>query len=303
MNFDPMLLLPIYLPILLGLLARATGYFPAEHALTLRQFVMKIAVPLMIFMNMAELDTGLLAQVLPLTLSLPLWMGLLWLLAVFLSMVPVLRQKRFESVLALSMFNIGYIGWAVCDLALGPEGLVRSLMFSTLYWPGIFVVAFITHLALDRSGEGLGRALAAMRSSIPVLTAFFSGLALTLLDIPVPGMLQGPLSAFGQMTSPLILFGVGLTVSLKADWKELGLLLPLRLLAGFGMALLVIRLVPGLDTISRKVILIVSLMPVAASTSLIGDFMHLDQRWLSGAITLSTLLALITIPLSLLLLV
>lgn len=302
MNFDPLLLFPIYLPIILGFIVRKTGYFSADHASALRQFVLKICIPLLVFVNMSELDTTLLAQVLPLTLSLPLWMALLWGLAIGFSLIPVLRKRRFESVLTMTFFNIGYIGWAVCDVALGPEGLKRSLMFSTLYWPGIFVVALVTHLVIDKSREGLGRALGAVRSAIPVLIAFVSGLALALLEIPVPELLTGPLSSFGRMTSPLILFGVGLTVSFKADWRELALLLPLRLVAGFATALLTVLLFPGLDELSRRVILIVSVMPVGASALLIGDIMELDEGWISGAITLSTLMALVTIPVSLLVL-
>ncbi len=303
MNFDPMLLLPIYLPIILGYLARVSGYFPTEYGPALRQFVLKIAIPLMVFINMSELDTNLLEQVLPLTLSLPVWMTLLWLIAIVLSLMPIFRKRRFESVLTMSFFNIGYIGWAVCDVALGPEGLVRSLMFATLYWPGMFVVAFVTHLVVDKSKEGFGRALGAVKTAVPVLLAFSAGLILALLEVDIPPVLVAPLSTFGRMTSPLILFGVGLSVSFNANWKELALLLPLRLVAGLATALVVVFLFPGLDDLSRKVILIVSLMPVGASSLLIGDIMGLDEGWISGAITLSTLLALVTIPLSLFFLV
>ena len=141
-----------------------------------------------------------------------------------------------------------------------------------------------------------------MKSAIPVLVAFIIGLTLALLDIEVPEVLAGPLSSFGRMTSPLILFGVGLTVSFRADWRELALLLPLRLVLGFAAAWITLLLFPGLDDLSRRVILIVSVMPVGASAAIIGDIMDLDDSWLSGAITLSTLLALITIPVSLMLL-
>ena len=297
-----MLLLPIYLPILLGFIVRITGYFPPDLAPSIRQFVLRITIPLLVFTNMSQLDRELLSQVLPLTLSLPVWISLLWPAAIAASLIPVFRKRRFESVLAMTYFNIGYIGWAVCDVALGPDGLVRSLMFSTLYWPGIFVVALATHLAIDRSGEGMGRALGAVKSAIPVLIAFITGLALALLEIDIPEVLAGPLASFGRMTSPLILFGVGLTVSFRADWRELALLLPLRLVIGFAAAWFTLLLFPGLDDLSRRVILIVSVMPVGASAAIIGDIMDLDDSWLSGAITLSTLLALVTIPLSLVLL-
>lgn len=233
----------------------------------------------MVFTNMAALDTSLLAQVLPVTLTLPLWMGFLWLAALGLSRLPMFSQRRLEIVLVVMLSNIGYIGWAVSDIGLGLEGLARSIMFANLFWPSTIAYVFLTQLIVRRSQGGLSSALRTMRIAVPVLT---------------------PLTAFGRMASPLILFGVGLSISFKAPWRELSMILPLKLVLGLATAWLAVLIVDGLDELSRRVVLIVSLMPVGANSLIVGDMLDLDEGYIAGAVTLSTLLALITIPLTLL---
>jgi len=300
MSETVLMFLPIYLPILLGYLAQVTGYFPVDYAHPIRQFCLKVAIPLMVFTNMATLDTSLLAQVLPVTLTLPLWMGFLWLAALGVSRLPVFSQRRLEVVLVIMLSNIGYIGWAVSDIGLGPEGLARSIMFATLLWPSTIAYAFLSQLIVRRSEGGLSSALRTMRIAVPVLTAFIFGLFVSLFDITMPGAVMTPLTAFGRMASPLILFGVGLSISFKARWRELSFILPLKLVLGFTAAWLAVLVVDGLDELSRRVVLIVSLMPVGANSLIVGDMLDLDEGYIAGAVTLSTLLALITIPLTLL---
>ncbi|MCK5735591.1 MAG: hypothetical protein KAH21_03890, partial [Spirochaetaceae bacterium] len=71
------IILPIYIPIILGFLVRSTGYFPAKYGNPLLQFALKITVPLLIFTDMAGMDADALSQVVPVVLSLPLYMTIL----------------------------------------------------------------------------------------------------------------------------------------------------------------------------------------------------------------------------------
>ena len=108
------------------------------------------------------------------------------------------------------------------------------------------------------------------------------------------------LESLGGITTPLILFGVGLSVTLKGSGRELVFLLPVRLFAGLAAAWLTSVLVPGLDDLSRRSIMIVSTMSVGANTLIMGEVMGLDEEFLAGAVALSAVLALITIPVTLL---
>ena len=79
------------------------------------------------------------------------------------------------------------------------------------------------------------------------------------------------------------------------------MLLPLRLLLTFGAAWLITRMNGKLDDTSRSVIIMVALMPVAANSLMMGNTLKLDEEYISGAIMLSSLIALVTIPLTLIL--
>jgi predicted permease len=293
------LFLPIYLPIVMGFLTRLTGYFPEEFGHAIRQFCLKVTIPLLIFMSMVTMDSSAVSQVLPMVLSLPLYMGILWLAALLATMLPVFRTRRIEGVLVIILGNIGYFGWAVTNLSLGPEALTRNLMFTTLFWPMTILFSILSRIAVDRTLNGVRSALKTLKVAIPMLLAFAAGLAMKLAGFTIPPALAESLSAFSRMTVPLILFGAGLSVVFRAHWGILSLLLPLRLLLGLGAAWLTTRILGSLDSTSRSVILIVSQMPVAVNTLIMGDVMGLDEEFISGAITLSAVLALATIPLTL----
>ncbi len=288
--------LPIYLPITLGFLVRSTGYFPGSYARAINRFCLKVTIPLLVFTSMAGIDTELLSQVLPVTLSLPLYMLILWGIALGLSRLPFLANRRIESVLIIILGNIGYFGWPVLEIGLGREALIRGLMYATLYWPATIFFAFLTRIVIDRSRKGLAKGLQTLKIGIPILAAFAAGLIVALSGWSVPEILISPLSAFGNMTTSLILFGVGLSVSLRGSGRELIFLLPVRLFAGLAAAWITTRIVPGLDDLSRRSIMIVSTMSVGANTLIMGEVMGLDEEFLAGAVAFSAVLALATIP-------
>jgi len=295
------IILPIYVPILLGYLVRSTGYFPVKYGNSLLQFALKITVPLLIFTDMAGMDADALSQVVPVVLSLPLYMTILWLAALLVSKIPLFRKRRVETVLIIILGNIGYFGWAVTEIGLGSGGLSRSIMYAVLFWPLTILFSFLTKILLDRSDEGAKSAFYTLKIAIPIFLAFVAGLALAIFGIHAPDNSMEPLAKFGHMTVPLILFGVGLSLSFKAHWGELSLLLPLRLVLTFGAAWLTTRMNVKLDDISRSVVLMVALMPVAANILMMGNTLKLDEEYLSGAIAISSLMALVTIPLTLIL--
>ncbi|RKX75013.1 MAG: hypothetical protein DRP70_04070 [Spirochaetes bacterium] len=295
------IILPIYVPILLGYLVRSTGYFPVKYGNSLLQFALKITVPLLIFTDMAGMDADALSQVVPVVLSLPLYMTILWLAALLVSKIPLFRKRRVETVLIIILGNIGYFGWAVTEIGLGSGGLSRSIMYAVLFWPLTILFSFLTKILLDRSDEGAKSAFYTLKIAIPIFLAFVAGLALAIFGIHAPDYIMEPLAKFGHMTVPLILFGVGLSLSFKAHWGELSLLLPLRLVLTFGAAWLTTRMNVKLDDISRSVVLMVALMPVAANILMMGNTLKLDEEYLSGAIAISSLMALVTIPLTLIL--
>jgi len=295
------IILPIYVPILLGYLVRSTGYFPVKYGNPILQLALKITVPLLIFTDMAGMDADALSQVVPVVLSLPLYMTILWLAALLVSKIPLFRKRRVETVLIIILGNIGYFGWAVTEIGLGSSGLSRSIMYAVLFWPLTILFSFLTKILLDRSDDGAKSAFYTLKIAIPIFLAFIVGLALAVSGIHAPGYIMEPLAKFGQMTVPLILFGVGLSLSFKAHWGELSLLLPLRLLLTFGAAWLTTRMNVKLDEISQSVVIMVALMPVAANILMMGNTLKLDEEYLSGAIAISSLMAMVTIPLTLIL--
>lgn len=290
-------LLSILLPILLGYFLRKLKYFPDKAAPMVRQLVVRVAVPALVFMNIYQSDHGEIGQFLPMAWSLILFSVLLWPIAFLFTRISLWKKHSLENMLLILFSNVGFIGWAVIQGILGEEGLRRGIYFTSFWWINLFSISFVTHRFLAPEGKSL-----TLKSLLPqLLPALIAlGLGYSLRSIAIPTVFVEFLESFGSMTVPLILFSLGLSIQLKkslAQWKEL---LPLVILRHVPIAFamfLTLLLLPSLDAVSRKVLWIEAFMPVAAAVLIVGEIFQADEEYLASATALSTISSFLSIPL------
>ncbi|MDC7222273.1 MAG: AEC family transporter, partial [Spirochaetales bacterium] len=219
-------LLRISLPILLGYFLKTAGYFPEEHTQSVRLFCVRLAVPFLIFLNLYQSDMSTVQQFLPVSLSTLLFTGIAWLIAVGGTALFRIKRHRPEIILVTIFGNIGYIGWAVLDAILGDAGLKRGIFIASFWWPNLYLYSILTLLVCGGGGslKGEGRNIAMNLASS--LGAVILGLTLNLSGVTVPGDLVHFINSFGSMTVPLILFTVGMSISVKDSLADLKRLLP-----------------------------------------------------------------------------
>jgi len=133
---------------------------------------------------------------------------------------------------------------------------------------------------------------------IPMLIMILLGLVIGLTNTELPDWLSKFTNSFGDMAVPLILFCMGLSISIKKSLASLWILIPyltVRLLIWIGATLILLQL-PWFDEASRKVLMINALAPLGVNPLVVTDMFGLDSEFVANSITISTVLFLIFLP-------
>jgi predicted permease len=205
--------------------------------------------------------------------------------------VPMLKLLRLDlrSFLFAQMFpNVGNMGLPLCLLAFGEQGLVLALtyfMISTL-------LAFTLGSALVS-----GQFTAASFLRNPIFYAVLVTLLVLGLDLPVPKFVLDTTTLLGELTIPLMLIALGVSLGRIAvnNLQSSLLLSVLRLVTGFGVSLGVTALL-GLEGAARGVLIVQSTMPVAVFSYLFAVRYERKPEEVAGAVVISTLLSFLTLP-------
>ncbi len=216
-------------------------------------------------------------------------------LAYALPYIPVLqrwidRRDHASSAQVAFRFN-SFIGLAIADRLAGPQGLQLFAVLIGVCVP-LFNVGAVWPMA-RHAQRGLVREL--VRNPLIIATA--SGLAANLLGFTIPSWLEPTTSRIGAAALALGLMaaGAGMQFGALARAKVLAvsvlsirhLLLPL---VAAGLAVLF-----RLDPEETTVLLIFSALPTASSCYVLAVRMGYDGAYVSGLVTLSTILGVLSL--------
>jgi predicted permease len=299
--------LAIILPIFLGYLLKQIRLFQENEIAALRKFVMRVAVPFLIFQNLYRADVESLQQALPIVLGFIL-MTALYTVAARLISPRVSGNEKQQLTFAFSVFagNYAFLGWGVIVSFFGAQALTRAVFFSMFFWPVFLTCGFFLRRhfknGMDNAEKSGFLKILVRHAGVPITVAV-SALILNIIRVPLPRTLDNFISQFAALAIPMILFAIGQNLRLLMPAARLRLVLAaslFRLAGGFalGMAVVaVLRLFFNLDILSRQVILLQAVMPTATMATFFSEYVALDEELLSGIIAVSTLLSFLTLPL------
>ncbi len=217
-------------------------------------------------------------------------------LAYALPLLPWLKRRidtREHAACAQIAFRFNsFIGLAVAERMAGPEGLLMIAVLIGVCVP-VFNIAAIWPMARHAQTH-FGREL--LRN--PLIIATCSGLLANALGLHIPAWLDPSISRLGgaSLVLGLMAAGAGMQLGALTQAKTLGLavLLIKHLLMPL-TALLMSRLL-GLSTTQTLVLLAFSALPTAPSAYVLAARMGYDGPLVAALVTLSTLLALFSLP-------
>jgi predicted permease len=272
------------------LICAGVGYGWARRGITypvdfVTRLVMNIGAPCLILASFskADIDIGKMAEIATASVVI-----LLIMLVLGIALIRLMRLNVTTFLPSLLFPNIGNMGLPLCLFAFGETGLALGLT--------IFLVIFALQMSVGiMLVAGKGKRVELLKQ--PVLWATVCALVMVSTDLSLPVWLSNTTSILGGVTIPLMLITLGVSLAeLKiAEWKHSLLFSLIRVLGGFGLAILVAGWF-DLQGVDRGVLILQSSMPVAVFNYLLALRFQREPGEVAGMVLMSTLLAFALLP-------
>ncbi len=207
------------------------------------------------------------------------------------------REAAGAMLLASGFGNFTYLGLPVLTRTFGPWAQSVAIPFDLFAsTPLLFTVGI---LLARRNGSGGSYSLSEL-TRVPALWAALGGLGLNILAVPIPGWMLEGLRVAGAAAVPLMLLSVGMALCWpRGSSKRLPLLIPMLLiqlglmpLIAWGACILV-----EMPEKIRVASVVEAAMPCMVLGLVLCDRFRLDSVLYAQAVTSTTILSLLTLPL------
>lgn len=301
-------IITVLLMVGLGFLLTRRGWFDQTAGVLVSRLVVQVALPAYMIANlMGGYDRNRLIAMLP-GLPVPFAVMLIsYLVAMLIAALLKVREDRrgaFQSMFALS--NAVFIGLPVNLMLFGDASLSSALLYyianTTLFWTiGVYGIAKDGALRHGRpkpsllSWQGLRRILS------PPLVGFLTAVILILTGISLPRSIMDTCRYLGSMTTPLSMLFIGMVIA-RVNWNELrfepdfAVVLAGRFVVTPLLMVLALKLT-DLPLLMRQVFLMQAAMPAMTQNPILAEAYGADAEYTAIGTSLTTLAALLTIPL------
>ena len=293
--------------ILVGFVIGEKGWFDDKSRGLIAKLVTQVALPCYMLYTITQRFTAAdLLKMLPALRFPALSMVILLGIATGVARIFAVRQDRRG--LFISMFfnsNTIFVGLPINQALFGdasiPYVLIYYMCNTTFFWTlGTYLI--------QRDGEGEAQfdlKMSLKKVFSPPLLGFLLGLVFVMLQIKLPAFLASDLQYLGNLTTPLSMIFIGLSVShvgvkqLVLGKDQLLILLGRFLVAPLLMATIVYW-VP-LPSLMKQVFIIQSAMPVMTNAPVVARLYGADSDYAAVMVTETTLATMVVIPILMLL--
>ena len=277
--------------VFVGVFCRKKDFFTDEVIRGVTQLVVNITVPCLMITNMqrpfdAAVFAGFLASALLAFAVIFAGMALGFLLYKN-------RPRSRRAVLAnLTAFtNCGFMGYPIV-MAFNPDLMIYAVGYNVAYTVSAWSLGVL--LFAGKSGVSVKRILLN-----PNIIAAVIGIAIFLLEIPLPTIASESISLLGGLTTPLTMLligtrvcGIRLSALREMDFHTAALL---RLIV-IPLAVYALMLPLPIEKSVRDIVFLLTAMPAATVTAMQAELYDGDAVFASRAIAYCTLLSLVTVP-------
>lgn len=294
---------PIFLILMLGVGLRRIGMLPDAFVEGGSRLVFNVALPTLLFVSISTARLDLAAH-LPMVAysvgaTLLVYLLLEWLAGLFV------EPRRDRGVVIQGAFrsNLGAIGLAYCINAYGQAGLATASLYLGVMTILYNVLAVITlNRSLDQH-KSIVRMVRGVATN-PLILGILLALPFSLLEIPLPSIVQTSANSIASLTLPLALLCTGAALDFGSLRKELRN----TLLAASGklvltpMLVTVGALIAGFRGIELGVMMLMASAPTAAAGYVMVRAMGGNATLAANIIALTSLGSLLTTSLAITLL-
>ena len=202
-------------------------------------------------------------------------------------------------LLAAAFPNATYLGLPVLEATLGSWATSVAIQYDLFACtPLLFTLGMLTAMKYGESEQKKLSLVAFFK--IPAVMAAIAALLLNLNHIPQPKFVFDVLSTLDAGVVPLMLFSLGLSLPWqKGEWRRLPLVVPVAIIQLLLMpvAVLLLSFPVGLEGRVLTAVVIEAAMPSMVIGLVLCERFKLDSALYATAVTTTTGLSLITLPL------
>ena len=288
--------------ILVGFVIGEKGWFDDKSRDLIAKLVTQIALPCyMLYTITQRFTVADLLKMLP-ALRFPA-LSMVVLLGIATAVAKIFAVRQDRRGLFVSMFfnsNTIFVGLPINQALFGDNSIPYVLIYymcnTTFFWTlGTYLI--------QRDGEG--EAQFDLKTSVkkvfsPPLMGFILGLVMVMLQIKLPAFLASDLQYLGNLTTPLSMIFIGLSVShvgvkqLVLGKDQLLILIGRFLVAPLLMATIVYW--APLPSLMKQVFIIQSAMPVMTNAPVVARLYGADSDYAAVMVTETTLATMVVIP-------
>lgn len=264
----------------------------------LNKVVFRAFFPLLMFNNMYQLKRDF---SLNLTLVATAVLSVLLLQAILLLVVPRLvkeNPRRGVIIQAIYRSNFVLFGIPLAANLFADDGSALASMMVAIVIP-VYNVTAVIILEMFRGDGGKTNPLVLVRNvcTNPLILGAAVGLVFFALRIKLPSSVEGPVSQFAGMTTPLALFVLGGTLHFSAIRGNLKYIVPSMTIKLALLPLLITALATalGFSNVERFVIFEMYATPVATASYSMAQNMGGDGELAGQFVVLSTAASVVTI--------
>ncbi len=280
--------IPVFLMMVLGLLFRKLGLFPASLAEKMNTFVFRVTLPVLLFHDLATVDFA------------EAWdtrFVLFCFCATFISVAIAAglsflwrdRSVQGEFIQAAYRSSAAILGIAFITNIYGDAGMAPLMIIGSVPLYNIMAVLVLSFFRPERKGPdgALIRKTAKGIVTNPIILGVLAGLLWSALRIPMPAILDKTASGLGGVSSPLGLMAMGATFDYK---KALGK-------SGPSVAAAVIKLVgfcalflPAAAALGFRQEKLVAILVMLGSATTVSSYVMARSMGHEGTLSASTVM-------------
>ena len=288
---------------MVGYVLAGRGWFGPETRILLPRLITYVALPpylmstIMRSFNRDGLLEFMQGALLPLASVI-----LTFILAIILGKIARVKRQHFGLFCAcVANSNTIFVGIPVNLALFGEEAVPYVLLY---YFASTVFFWTVGQYAITRDIEGEAR-LIPLRTRVmqifsPPLLGFLTGVLLILCNVELPYFLQDAARYLGNMTTPLALIFIGITMhdmglrGIKVT-RDMALALSGRIMLG-PLVMYTLLLFFPVGGLMSKVFIMQASLPVMAQTAILSAHYHTDAEFGAQAVTMSTMLCIFTVP-------
>lgn len=289
-----LIVLPVFIVIAMGWGAARWNLLRQETGNGISDYVFVVAVPLMLFRTLA---TAPLPPAPPWMYWATYFLGLalVWVTASALARRQFAKGQQEAAIVGFTaaQSNMVLLGIPLVLRVFGDTGSVPLFLMVAVHLPVTMTTATIL-IERAEPGQSKLRTIALRLASNPILLGIGAGLAYRLSGLPLPEIAFNTLKFIGDSAAPCALFATGMALSrhgLGGEPRLLSLVVALKLLV---MPLLIFvfgKYVFALPPVWTGVATVLAGCPCGVNAYLLAERYRLGMGIASGAVSLSTLLA------------